>query len=185
MTPYHLMALNNAWANATLYAAISALPDAAFTAQRPGFFPSLARTMNHIYEVDLYYIDALVAAGRGRAVFDREDCLDPVELAQRQADSDLRLANFCRGLTADDLLVVRQTERRDGMVTERVDHLLLHLFQHQVHHRGQAHVQLQHAGVAPPQLDDFFLDYERAETAEAYWQTDPRSKTDKAPEDNT
>ena len=171
MTPYHMMALNNAWANATLYDAIFALPEAAFTAQRPGFFPSLARTMNHIYEVDLYYIDALVAAGRGRSVYVREDILDPAELAQHQADSDLMLTNFCRSLSADDLTATRQTERRDGMVRERVDHLLLHLFQHQVHHRGQAHVQLQHAGVAPPQLDDFFLDHERAHSAEGYWQS--------------
>jgi uncharacterized damage-inducible protein DinB len=31
----------------------------AFVAEAPGFFPSLAATLNHIYEVDLYYIDAL------------------------------------------------------------------------------------------------------------------------------
>jgi uncharacterized damage-inducible protein DinB len=47
--------------------------------------------------------------------------------------------------------------------------LLLHLFQHQVHHRGQAHVQLQAAGIAPPQLDEFFLDDDRAATARLYW----------------
>jgi hypothetical protein len=34
-----------------------------------------------------------------------------------------------------------------------------------VHHRGQAHVQLQHAGIDPPQLDDFFLEYGRVPTA--------------------
>ena len=41
MTPYRDMALNNAWANATLYAAMSTLDHAAFAAERPGFFPSL------------------------------------------------------------------------------------------------------------------------------------------------
>ena len=169
MTPYHTMALNNAWANATLYGAISALPEGAFTANRPGFFPSLARTLNHIYEVDLYYIDALVETGHGRAVYEREDILDPGTLARRQADSDLVLANFCRGVSTEDLTATRQTERRSGAVLERVDHLLLHLFQHQVHHRGQAHVQLQHAGGVPPQLDDFFLSFERAPSAETYW----------------
>ena len=34
--------------------------------------------------------------------------------------------------------------------------LLLHLFQHQVHHRGQAHAMLSATRVAPPQLDEFF-----------------------------
>ena len=169
MTPYQQMALNNAWANATFYASLSTLSEDAFHAPRPGFFPSLARTLNHIYEVDLYYIDALTEGGRGRSVYEREDIKAPDALAQHQADSDLALANFCRGLADDDLAALRQTERRDGMVSERVDRLLLHLFQHQVHHRGQAHVQLQDAGVAPPQLDDFFLDHERAPTASAYW----------------
>ena len=40
--------------------------------------------------------------------------------------------------------------------TERADRLLLHLFQHQIHHRGQAHAMLSETGVAPPQLDEFF-----------------------------
>jgi uncharacterized damage-inducible protein DinB len=37
-----------------------------------------------------------------------------------------------------------------------MDRLLLHLFQHQVHHRGQAHAMLSGTAVAPPQLDEFF-----------------------------
>ncbi|OYX00023.1 MAG: damage-inducible protein DinB, partial [Bosea sp. 32-68-6] len=39
---------------------------------------------------------------------------------------------------------------------QRLDRLLLHLFQHQIHHRGQAHVMLSGTSVAPPQLDEFF-----------------------------
>ena len=39
---------------------------------------------------------------------------------------------------------------------ERADRLLLHLFQHQVHHRGQAHAMLSATRIAPPQLDEFF-----------------------------
>ena len=35
-------------------------------------------------------------------------------------------------------------------------HLLAHLFQHQLHARGQAHAMLSANRVAPPQLDDFF-----------------------------
>ena len=48
-----------------------------------------------------------------------------------------------------------------GMIPERVSYLLAHLFQHQIHHRGQAHAMLSGAGVSPPQLDEFFLDYDR------------------------
>lgn len=169
MQPYLQMALNNAWANATLYAALADLPDAGFQAARPGFFASLQATLNHIYEVDLYYIDALVAGGLGRSVYDREAVTDPAGLAKLQATSDLRLTRFCRDLTPEILAMDRQTERPDGVTTERVEWLLPHLFQHQIHHRGQAHVQLQEAGIQPPQLDDFFLQHGRVPSAQAYW----------------
>jgi uncharacterized damage-inducible protein DinB len=32
----------------------------------------------------------------------------------------------------------------------------MHLFQHQIHHRGQAHAMLSDTNVRPPQLDEFF-----------------------------
>jgi uncharacterized damage-inducible protein DinB len=35
--------------------------------------------------------------------------------------------------------------------------VLEHLFQHQIHHRGQAHAMLSGTRVKPPQLDEFFL----------------------------
>jgi len=169
LAPFRLMALNNAWANATLYAALEGLGEVAFSARRPGFFPSLCRTLNHIHEVDLYYVDALTESGQGRAVFRREDVTSAAELGARQADLDMTLTMFVHRLSAGDLAATRRTERREGIVEERVDALLLHLFQHQVHHRGQAHVQLQDAGIAPPQLDEFFLEFDRAESAKAYF----------------
>ena len=170
MQPYLTMALNNAWANATFYAALAPLPSGAFTAPRPGFFPTLSGTMNHIHQVDLYYLDALEEAGLGRAVFDRPTIEDPSRLAALQAQADMRFAAFCRALTAPDLARRVATDRPDAPgQSERIDALILHLLQHQVHHRGQAHVQLQHAGITPPQLDDFHLDYGRVPSAAAYF----------------
>ena len=167
--PFLTMALNNAWANATLYGAIAGLSVTELAAPRPGFFPSLKATLNHIYEVDLYYVDALEAGGLGRSVYDREEIGSVAELAKAQAGVDLRLAHFCQGLTPELLDEDRVTERRDGRVTEKVGALLLHLFQHQIHHRGQAHTMVADAGIAPPQLDDFHLDYGRVPSAQAYW----------------
>lgn len=170
MEPYRTMALNNAWANATLYAVMAPLSRAEFTAARPGFFPSLSETMNHIYAVDLYYIDALEEGGAGRSVYDRADVTDPVALGRLQSAADMRLAQFCSGLTPDDpARRVRTVRAHDANVTERVDALILHLVQHQIHHRGQAHVQLQSAGIEPPQLDEFHLEDDRAPSASAYF----------------
>lgn len=163
------MAENNAWANATFYEAAMTLPDAAHHQPAPGFFPTLAATLNHIYEVDLYYVDALEGGRRGRTVYDRADEPSLARLSQKQAAVDNRLIAFCTALTPAHLEQIRPTERPKGMTEESVQALLLHLFQHQVHHRGQAHVQLQTLGVAPPQLDDFHLRFERAPTAESYW----------------
>ncbi|MEP2640350.1 DinB family protein [Roseobacter sp.] len=166
---YLKMAQNNAWANATLYQAIAAVPASAATQPAPGFFATLAATMNHIYEVDLYYVDALQAGGRGRSVYRRIKETALTRLAHDQAAIDTRLIAFCSALTPQDLPATRRTERPTETCTETVQALLLHLFQHQVHHRGQAHVQLHAVGGTPPQLDEFHLAFERAPSARAYW----------------
>jgi len=46
--------------------------------------------------------------------------------------------------------------RRAGIQPENTTRLLAHLFQHQIHHRGQAHAMLAGTSVKPPQLDEFF-----------------------------
>jgi len=166
---YLRMARNRAWANAAVYAALRCVGAKDFAAERPGFFPSLGRVLNHIYEVDLYYLDALEQGGLGRSVYDRADLDTPAALARAQQGADMRLAAFCNALTPGTLAEMRETERKEGTTSERAGALLLHLFQHQIHHRGQAHTMVLHAGIAPPQLDDCYLDYGRAPSARAYW----------------
>lgn len=164
------LARNNAWANHRLLMACEALKPGEWEAERVSFFPSLKATLEHIYKVDLYYLDALEDGGRGQALFSEDRSFpDTAALRLAQAKADARLIAFCEGLTEADLLRQVATDRgAHGMVAERVDHLLLHLFQHQIHHRGQAHGMLAGTSVAPPQLDEFFLDYDRHPTAEAY-----------------
>jgi len=162
---YRLWARNNAYANRTLHRAMEGLDAAAYTAPRPGFFGSLAATSHHIWVVDLFYLDALEEAGGGHAVRDRAVPDSPAEMAELQARADARLIAFTDALGEDDLARRVVTERPEGALREAVGAILPHLFQHQVHHRGQAHVQLHHAGIAPPQLDDFFLEHDRAPLA--------------------
>ena len=167
---YLKMALNNAWANATLWKVVQTLDQKTFAAKRPGFFPSLTETLRHILEVDLYYLDGLEQGGKGRTIFLQEYPDDPASLAKMQADADMRLASFCNGIGHTGLDALVALDRREGIYHEAIGDLLLHLFQHQIHHRGQAHVQLSHAGVAPPQLDEFYLAGGRAPSADMYWQ---------------
>lgn len=161
------MAANNAWANRRLLAACQALDPGEFSAPRTGFFPSIRETLCHVLQVDLYYVDALEEGGRGRA---ERDAFEPprnaANLAFEQEQADARLIAFCARLTPADLARKVVTDRGEkGRLEERIDHLLAHLFQHQIHHRGQAHCMLSETSVAPPQLDEFFLDYERAPDA--------------------
>jgi uncharacterized damage-inducible protein DinB len=41
--------------------ACAALSPEAFTARRPGFFPSLCATLNHILIIDHFYVDAMLS----------------------------------------------------------------------------------------------------------------------------
>jgi uncharacterized damage-inducible protein DinB len=83
------------------------------------------------------------------------------QLRESQDRTDRQLAAFCENLTHDDLSRAIDLVRTDGKVRERIDRLLLHLFEHQIHHRGQVHTMLSATHVDPPQLDEFFLDCDR------------------------
>lgn len=158
-------AVNNLWANHRLLRACAMLTDAALSAPRVGYFPSILLTLNHNLTVDWYYVSAMERAAAGqpvdpdalrvfepRAPFDR---LVPLEEAQRAVDR--RLLTLCRGLS-DAFLYGQVAVQRGGghVAVEPTLRLIQHLFQHQVHHRGQVHTMLSGTEVPPPQLDELF-----------------------------
>jgi len=160
---FRKMAHNNAWANRRLLGGCAMLSDAEFRARRTNFFPSLHETLNHNLLVDLYYIDALERGGVGLTFRSDFVPLGAAALITAQAESDRRLIAFCGRLTPDGLVSSVSTDRgEDGQVEERIDDLLAHLFQHQIHHRGQAHAMLAGTHVPPPQLDEYFLRFDSA-----------------------
>jgi uncharacterized damage-inducible protein DinB len=154
---YRAFAYNNAWANHRLLTACANLSQQDFEAERTGFFPSLQRTLNHIYVIDLFYVDALEGGWLGPQAWENDvPCRTVAELKQVQAGVDRRLIAICTGLTPDLLNGAVRVNRATSVQTERRDRLLMHLFQHQIHHRGQAHAMLSGTAVKPPQLDEFF-----------------------------
>lgn len=161
---FAVMARNNRWANHVLLRACARLDAEDFTATRTSFFPSIAATLSHIHFVDMLYVDALEEGGLGLAVFRDERVFSHAsELIPLQANVDWRLIRFCDGLDDSDLPRKVVTDRgEDGRLEERIGDILPHLFQHQIHHRGQAHAMLAGTHVKPPQLDEFFLEFERA-----------------------
>ncbi len=155
--PYRAMAYNNGWANHRLLAACLLLSQAEFTAPRSGFFPSLRATLNHILIIDRFYIDAMEGGALGPAAWaDQEPCETAILLREAQSEMDRRLIAVVEILDSAGLDRVVNVHRGNHIQHERMDRLLLHLFQHQIHHRGQAHAMLSATKIAPPQLDEFF-----------------------------
>jgi uncharacterized damage-inducible protein DinB len=151
------MAYNNAWANYRLLSAAADLSQAEFVAPRVGFFPSLCATFNHTLTVDWFYVDAMEGGTLGPAAFANEEpCKTLPALQAAQQDIDRRLIAVVDSLCDSDLSRIVNVHRRESIQHERLDRLLLHLLQHQIHHRGQAHAMLSGTSVAPPQLDEFF-----------------------------
>ena len=155
---FRAMAFNNAWANQRLLGACAGLTQAELEAPRTSFFPSIKATLNHILIIDWFYVDSLEDGWLGpRAWADPIPCATVAALQREQAAVDRRLIAVCETLTEASLSGEVRVNRGDAPVqVERRDRLLLHLFQHQVHHRGQAHAMLAGTGVEPPQLDEFF-----------------------------
>jgi len=173
LLPYRALAHNNGWANHRLLTACAALSEAEFRAPRIGFFPSLAATLNHILSVDLFYVGAMEGVRFGS---EPEPCNTPAALREAQEAVDRRLIAVVESLDAAGLQRTVELHRPAGIAHARIDRLLLHLFQHQIHHRGQAHAMLSGTSLRPPQLDEFFLADEAplraAEFAELGWRED-------------
>jgi uncharacterized damage-inducible protein DinB len=153
------MARNNAWANHRLLKACEALSEEEFAAKRTSFFPSIRATLNHNLVVDWYYIDAMTAENALRHYTQPDpDYANAADLRKVQTESDKKLIAFCarqtdKTLTAE--IILPRPDRKPPPC--QIHTILAHLFQHQIHHRGQAHAMLAGTKVKPPQLDEFFL----------------------------
>jgi len=154
---HRAFAYNNAWANHRLLGACAELTQGDFEVERTSFFPSLQATLNHIYVIDLFYVDALEGGRLGPTAWENPIPLPALaELSEAQASTDKRLIGVCNALTPGLLRGEVRINRGTRVQVERYDRLLMHLFQHQIHHRGQAHAMLSGTHVKPPQLDEFF-----------------------------
>ncbi|MBI6898698.1 DinB family protein [Pseudomonas putida] len=175
---HHLLtqAYNNGWANHRLYKACLQLTQDEFVAPRCSFFPSIKATLNHLLTVDWFYLDALECEQRGEAPDpDGERFFVPeqpfatcTDLQAQQAQADQRLIAYCRQLRDDQLGRYVSIVRPERMQHEPRLRLLSHLFEHQIHHRGQVHAMLSDTSVRPPQLDEFFCEEEASLRAEDF-----------------
>lgn len=164
---FRRMAAYNRWANARLYEAAGKLSPDALAAQRSGFFPSILKTLNHVLVADTIWMGRLDGTGnRGIASLDQILHTEFAALNASRAALDDRIIAFVDALAPARLEadLVYRTMAGEA-VTTPVDQVLAHVFNHQAHHRGQAHAMLSSTEVAPPPIDLIYFLRERPEIA--------------------
>jgi uncharacterized damage-inducible protein DinB len=151
---FRRMAAYNRWANARLYAAVGKLSPEEFAAPRSGFFPSLLKTLNHILVGDTVWMGRLEDTGSGIKSLDQILHAEFGALQAARGAMDERIVAYVEAVAPARLEedLVYRTVAGDPMRTN-VAQVLAHFFNHQTHHRGQAHAMLSSTAVAPPALD--------------------------------
>jgi uncharacterized damage-inducible protein DinB len=152
---FQTLARYNRWANRRLYGAIGELPPAEIAAPRTGFFPSLLKTLNHLIVTDRIWLSRLTATPDPEAkALDQIIAAEFADLSARRAALDERIIGFVADLPPARLGEILVYKTMAGAPYETpVDMVLAHMFNHQTHHRGQAHGMLSGTTVAPPSLD--------------------------------
>ena len=150
-----MLAAYNAWANRRLYAAAAGLSEAEYKADRGVFFRSMEGTLNHLLVADRIWLNRFTGEG---PTYDRldlilHDRLDDLRAAREAEDE--RIRGWVEGRSEDDLAATftYTPVTNPQPVTQPLAPALFHFFNHQTHHRGQAHAVLTGFGLEAPALD--------------------------------
>jgi uncharacterized damage-inducible protein DinB len=158
-----LMARFNAWVNERLYDCVARLSDAAYREDRKAYFGSIRNTLNHLLVVDRLWTNRI--RGRAHGVKSLDEILydDFESLRAARRAEDAALIDLVDSLSEEELQSPVTYGRiiGAGSHTTRCDHILITLFNHQTHHRGQVHAMLTQQGIEPPPLDVIYFLEER------------------------
>lgn len=165
---FSMMAAYNRWANGVLYAAAAELEAEEFTRDVGAFFGSMQGTLNHVLVADRIWMHRFTGDGEAPKRLDTilHGALPALRIA-RKAEDD-RILAFVEGLSeagvAGRFTYMTVTDMRT--VSQRLGPALAHFFNHQTHHRGQAHTILSLLGREPPPLDLIY--FQRTEEGRSF-----------------
>jgi uncharacterized damage-inducible protein DinB len=141
---YRMFAAYNAWCNERLYDAAAAVPDAEYRKDRGAFFKSLHGTLNHLLVGDRIWMRRFTGAGEQPASLDVILYEDFAGLRAARRSQDTLIGRYIDRLSEDDLLrpLRYRTVVNPQTIEQPLAPALDHFFNHQTHHRGQAHALL-------------------------------------------
>ena len=155
-----LFAAYNAQLKRQVYDAAAQLPPGEAAADRGAFFGSVTGTLNHLLTADTIWLMRFAThPARFRAVSPLRDQPAPTSLAhsfgaelpvlrEYRERLDGIIAAFAAELKPEDLDVVFEYRSMKGAAFRKhFGSVLLHVFNHQTHHRGQTTTLLSHAGI--------------------------------------
>lgn len=164
---FMMFAAYNQWANNRLYDAAEDLTDEEFTRNTGAFFGSMMGTLNHLLVTDRIWMKRFTGRGDAPANLDAiiQQALPALRMA-REAE-DRRIVEWVEDLSDKDIagrFSYVTTDMRT--ISQRLAPALDHLFNHQTHHRGQAHMILTVLGGPSPTLDLMY--FQRTEEGRAF-----------------
>ena len=154
---FSMFAAYNRWANERLFEAAAKLAEADYRANRGAFFGSLHGTLNHLLVGDRIWMRRFTGVGPVQMQLDEILFDDLGSLAGERRDEDERIIAYIEGLREADLATpfTYRTIVNPTDITQPLAPALAHFFNHQTHHRGQAHalITITAGNTAMPSLD--------------------------------
>src|ERR1700761_5881944 len=152
---FRQLAAYNHWANMRLYEAALAMPEEQYRQRTGVFFGSLHGTLNHLLLTDRIWLKRLDGKGEHPDRLDTILYEDRHELLRARIAEDSRLSDFIAGRSEADLTKPVEYKTTSGKpYSQNLQDILLHLFNHETHPRGQAHACVSIlTGSEPPTLD--------------------------------
>jgi len=158
---FTMLAAYNAWVNERLYDASARIPDGEYRRDRGAFFGSLHGTLNHLLLGDRIWMHRFTGEGEEPKELNAILYEDFSELRAHRRAEDARIDKYVAGLSEPELAgtIRYRSTRNPAEIEQLLAPLLLHFFNHQTHHRGQAHCLLTEIAGEAPSFD--LLVYQR------------------------
>jgi uncharacterized damage-inducible protein DinB len=158
---YVMFAGYNRWANERLYDAAAKLSDADYRADRGAFFKSMHGTLNHLVVGDRIWMHRFDGQGVPPGRLDAILYDDFASLRAARRAEDQRIIGWIDGLSDADLgrRLRYRTVSNPASIEQDLAPALDHFFNHQTHHRGQAHGLLTAIAGTAPSFD--LIQYQR------------------------